>query len=31
MTCDAGLSGTTPFMDRWRASLDRDVATKLGE
>jgi DNA-binding ferritin-like protein (Dps family) len=27
--CDQRLRGTS-FMDTWRASLNRDVATKLG-
>jgi DNA-binding ferritin-like protein (Dps family) len=27
--CDQRLRGTS-FMDKWRASLNRDVATKLG-
>ena len=28
--CDARLSGT-PYTDRWRATLNRDVAAKLAE
>lgn len=29
--CDARLSGTTSYTDRWRATLNRDVAAKLAE
>jgi len=29
--CDARLTGTTSYLDRWRASLNRDVATKLAQ
>jgi DNA-binding ferritin-like protein (Dps family) len=28
--CDERLRGTTPFADRWRTSLNRDVAKQLG-
>jgi DNA-binding ferritin-like protein (Dps family) len=27
--CDERLRGTTSYMDKWRASLNRDVAKKL--
>ena len=27
--CDARLTGTTSYLDGWRASLNRDVASKL--
>ena len=29
--CDARLEGTTSYLDRWRASLNRDVARKLAQ
>jgi DNA-binding ferritin-like protein (Dps family) len=29
--CDARLSGTTTYTDRWRATLNRDVAARLAE
>ncbi len=29
--CDERLRGTASFQDTWRASLNRDVATKLAE
>jgi DNA-binding ferritin-like protein (Dps family) len=29
--CDARLSGTASYRDRWRATLNRDVAAKLAE
>lgn len=27
--CDAQMSGTTTYLDRWRDTLNRDVAVKL--
>lgn len=29
--CDERLRGTTSYLDKWRASLNRDVAKKLAE
>jgi DNA-binding ferritin-like protein (Dps family) len=29
--CDERLRGTTSYLDRWRASLNHDVARKLAE
>jgi DNA-binding ferritin-like protein (Dps family) len=29
--CHERLRGTTSYLDKWRASLTRDVATKLAE
>jgi DNA-binding ferritin-like protein (Dps family) len=29
--CDERLRGTTSYFDKWRASLNRDVAEKLAE
>lgn len=29
--CDERLRGTTSYFDKWRASLNRDVAKKLAE
>jgi DNA-binding ferritin-like protein (Dps family) len=29
--CDERLRGTTSYLDKWRASLNRHVATKLAE
>jgi DNA-binding ferritin-like protein (Dps family) len=29
--CDDRLRGTTSYQDKWRASLNRDVAKKLAE
>jgi len=29
--CQVRLRGTTSYRDKWRASLNRDVAEKLGE
>lgn len=29
--CDARLPGASSYMDRWRASLNRDVARKLAD
>ncbi len=29
--CDERLRGTVSYLDTWRASLNRDVATKLAE
>lgn len=29
--CDERLRGTTSYLDKWRASLNRDVARKLAQ